>query len=170
MHERRRLAFHAEEGVRWIDCVHVLEAADNTVVFQDTKEGTLALRLAPSLASEGPGATERLLDAEGRIGDPSRYFWKRFSINGAQNGPWCVTLPSELAVHGRGDPGCTLKCTPQTTLLPLEWRPHVVAPTVAIRGGPPRALVADRDGGRHPSESRQLPRRSARRWSCRAAH
>ena len=90
VHERRRLTFHAEEGVRWIDCVHVLEAADNAVVFQDTKEGTFALRLAPSLASEGPGATGRLFDAEGREGSG---VW-------GQRAAWCAATGQVAAPSG----------------------------------------------------------------------
>ncbi len=90
VHERRRLTFHAEEGLRWIDCVHVLEAADNAVVFRDSKEGTFALRLAPTLASEGPGATGRLFDAEGREGGD---VW-------GQRATWCAATGQVAAPSG----------------------------------------------------------------------
>jgi hypothetical protein len=65
--ERRRYTFHAQKGLRWVDAQHALEPANSGVVFGDTKEGTFALRLAPTLNSEGAVATGRLCDAEGRV-------------------------------------------------------------------------------------------------------
>lgn len=67
LRERRRYTFHAEKGLRWIDAQHTLEPANSAAVFGDTKEGTFALRLAPTLNSEGAVATGRLCDAEGRV-------------------------------------------------------------------------------------------------------
>jgi hypothetical protein len=67
LRERRRYTFHAERGLRWVDAEHALEPASSDVVFGDTKEGTFALRIAPTLNSEGAVATGRLIDAEGRV-------------------------------------------------------------------------------------------------------
>jgi len=91
VHERRRLTFHAEEGLRWVDCEHTLEAADNAAVFRDTKEGTFALRLAPTLASEGAGATGRLFDSEGRGGGD---VW-------GQRATWCAVTGQVADAAGR---------------------------------------------------------------------
>ncbi len=67
LRELRRYTFHAEQGLRWVDAQHALEPVSAAVVFGDTKEGTFALRLAPTLNSEGAVATGRLCDAEGRV-------------------------------------------------------------------------------------------------------
>lgn len=66
--ERRRLAFHAERGLRWVEARHELAPAAGDVVFGDTKEGTFALRVAPTLQVEGPVARGTLTDSVGRSG------------------------------------------------------------------------------------------------------
>lgn len=68
LRERRRYTFHAEVGLRWIDAEHVLESTEGVVVLGDTKEGTFAMRVAPTLDAEGAIATGHLFDAEGRAG------------------------------------------------------------------------------------------------------
>ncbi|MEZ6017666.1 MAG: PmoA family protein [Planctomycetota bacterium] len=84
LREKRRYTFHAEQGLRWVDASHRLQPADEGVVFGDTKEGTFALRVAPTLRSDGPVAAGRLVDADGRVdGD----VWGKRSTWIAATGP-----------------------------------------------------------------------------------
>lgn len=68
LREARRLTFHAEQGLRWVEARHELRPAEGDVVFGDTKEGTFALRVAPTLQVEGPVAKGVLIDSAGRSG------------------------------------------------------------------------------------------------------
>ena len=81
LHERRTYTFHAERGLRWVEARHTLVPASSSVVFGDTKEGTFALRLAPTLNSKGVVATGHLSDSEGRVDDE---VWGKRS-------PWIAT-------------------------------------------------------------------------------
>jgi hypothetical protein len=84
LRERRTLTFHAEEGLRWVDARHELLPAGDGVVFGDTKEGTFALRIAPTLRVEGPVAAGTLRDADGRSG---KDVWGKRSTWIAATGP-----------------------------------------------------------------------------------
>ncbi|MDF1799670.1 MAG: PmoA family protein [Planctomycetota bacterium] len=64
--EQRTLTFGAGALARWIDVVVRLTPEGVPLTFGDTKEGTFALRLAPTLRVVGPIAAGRLLDSEGR--------------------------------------------------------------------------------------------------------
>ena len=63
--ERRRMRFSAAEDGRRIDFTFELAPAAEALVFGDTKEGTFALRLAPSLALTGDGAQGHALNSAG---------------------------------------------------------------------------------------------------------
>lgn len=84
LREKRRLSFHAERGLRWVEARHQLEPAVDGVVFGDTKEGTFALRVAPTLRAEGPVAAGTLFDANGRTGGD---VWGKRSAWIAATGP-----------------------------------------------------------------------------------
>ncbi|MGC8791980.1 MAG: PmoA family protein, partial [Bryobacteraceae bacterium] len=80
--ERRTMVFHSDPNLRIVDFDIVLTALD-TVKFGDTKEGTFALRLAPSLeepsrgAPESPARTGKMVNAEGLEGE--RQVWGKRS-------------------------------------------------------------------------------------------
>jgi hypothetical protein len=61
--EIRRVTFGAGPDVRWMDHDITLTALDRPLVFNDTKEGMFALRLADALREKG--GTGRYLDAFG---------------------------------------------------------------------------------------------------------
>ncbi len=63
--ERRTHLFGAEHDLRWVDLKIELTAAQDKVVFGDTKEGTMALRLHPALRVNGKLATGSILNSEG---------------------------------------------------------------------------------------------------------
>jgi hypothetical protein len=65
--ERRTMTFAASADARWIDFDVTLDTLGDRVTFGDTKEGTFALRLAPTLRVEGAVAAGSLLDSEGRV-------------------------------------------------------------------------------------------------------
>lgn len=75
LRERRRLEFHAEAGARWIEVTHELTPSNSGVVFGDTKEGTFALRLRPSLQVDGPEGRGVLFDSE--LHDSAEVWGKR---------------------------------------------------------------------------------------------
>jgi len=64
--EWRMLTFGGDESGRWIDVDVRLVPDAGRLIFGDTKEGTFALRLAPTLRVDGPVAAGSLLDSEGR--------------------------------------------------------------------------------------------------------
>ena len=63
--ERRVMSFAATTRDRWIDVESTIEAPDHEVRFGDTKEGTMALRLAPTLRLEGSHASGSAFNANG---------------------------------------------------------------------------------------------------------
>jgi len=65
LHERRTLQFGADEGLRWVDMKFELTAVPDEVVFGDTKEGTLAMRLHAALRLKGEIASGSILNSEG---------------------------------------------------------------------------------------------------------
>jgi len=82
LNERRTMVFHADPRLRVVDFDIVLTALEK-VKFGDTKEGTFALRLAPSLeepvrgAPETPRRTGKMVNAEGLEGE--RQVWGKRS-------------------------------------------------------------------------------------------
>lgn len=73
---------------RFIDIEIMLEAVDEPVVFGDTKEGAMAIRLHPQLRVEGPVANGTLLTSAGVEGKPAwgtraRWCAAQGTINGA---------------------------------------------------------------------------------------
>lgn len=68
--ERRTMRFAASELGRTIDFAITLSAGEHDLRFGDTKEGTFALRLAPTLRLKGEVATGHCISSEGaRDGD-----------------------------------------------------------------------------------------------------
>jgi quercetin dioxygenase-like cupin family protein len=66
--DRRRYEFFAGEGLRGIDVDVTLIAADGGTRLGDTKEGSMALRLAPGLTVDGSEGRARLVNSEGQEG------------------------------------------------------------------------------------------------------
>ena len=65
----RTISFWADRTGRYMDWRIELQATDGDVVFGDTKEGTLAIRVAPSLRTEGsPKAAGMIRNSEGVVG------------------------------------------------------------------------------------------------------
>ncbi len=75
------------------------------------------------------------------------------SVSGVRGGPIRDILPPELAVSGSRLPRLHDDAVDPTDAGALGDGPKRGALAVAIRRGPPRSLVGDRDGGRPPSES-----------------
>ena len=71
LRDTRRHRFGATSALRWIDFDVTLSApAEQDVVFQDTKEGSMAIRVAAELRVQGAVATGSLRNSEGlRDGD-----------------------------------------------------------------------------------------------------
>ncbi len=70
LREERTMSFHAgafDSGQAWraIDFDVRLQAGDVAVVLGDTKEGTMAIRVAPSLRHQGEHAAGAMLNSEG---------------------------------------------------------------------------------------------------------
>ncbi|MAD34098.1 MAG: hypothetical protein CMJ88_10100 [Planctomycetes bacterium] len=68
MREQRSMTFTEQADYRTIDVAFKLMATEGDVLFGDTKEGTFAMRLHPSLRVEGKIANGTLTDSEGRLG------------------------------------------------------------------------------------------------------
>jgi hypothetical protein len=66
--ESRLMRFHDHGDVRMIDVFVNLRAGDEAVRFGDTKEGTFAMRVHPSLRVDGKVATGDLRNSEGDHG------------------------------------------------------------------------------------------------------
>jgi hypothetical protein len=64
--ERRIVIAAGEDGSRRIDFTITLKASHGQVVLGDTKEGTFALRVCPSLSFEGEGAAGHILNSNGK--------------------------------------------------------------------------------------------------------
>ena len=69
LRETRRLSFAAGQDERRIDVRSTFVAGATDVVFGDTKEGTLALRLAPTLRLKGALAAGYTHNSKGATGD-----------------------------------------------------------------------------------------------------
>lgn len=68
MQEKRRLSFAVEENQRRIDVSSTFTAGSEGVVFGDTKEGTMALRLTPTLRLKGDVAAGYARNSQGDEG------------------------------------------------------------------------------------------------------
>jgi len=66
--EERTMTFGFDERGRVIDFTYQLSPTDEPLVFGDTKEGTMALRLAPALRLKGEVAEGKCLNAAGDTG------------------------------------------------------------------------------------------------------
>lgn len=67
LEDSRQIAIEArEDGSRVVDFTIRLKAAHGPVRFGDTKEGTFALRLCPSLSIQGEGAQGAMLSSAGK--------------------------------------------------------------------------------------------------------
>jgi hypothetical protein len=64
--ETRTLAFAHDGDVRTIDCTHDVHATHGALRFGDTKEGTMAIRVAPGLCFDQEGSTGHALSSQGR--------------------------------------------------------------------------------------------------------
>ncbi|MBK8974430.1 MAG: PmoA family protein [Planctomycetes bacterium] len=63
-----RFGVDASDGSRWIDVRVTMHADHGPLVFGDTKEGTMAIRMAPTLRLRGPVAQGSVLTSEGVTG------------------------------------------------------------------------------------------------------
>jgi hypothetical protein len=63
--DERRLRFGAAGDSRWIDYDVDVRASHGPLRFGDTKEGTMAIRLAPTLRLRGPVAAGAVVNSEG---------------------------------------------------------------------------------------------------------
>ena len=82
LREFRRVTFGSTEDSRWMDHDITLQALDEALNFNDTKEGMLGLRLADALREEG--GTGRYQDAFGREG--SAEVWEALSLGRTAGG------------------------------------------------------------------------------------
>jgi hypothetical protein len=65
--DERKISISAgEAGSRTVDFAITLKASHGEVVLGDTKEGTFALRVCPSLTHEGEGAQGKMLSSAGK--------------------------------------------------------------------------------------------------------
>jgi Family of unknown function (DUF6807) len=63
--DKRTIAFHAQPEGRFIDYEVVLIASEGDLVFGDTKEGSMALRITPALRLKGRVAKGHIRNSEG---------------------------------------------------------------------------------------------------------
>ncbi len=66
--DERRIVFGGDATTRTIDYTVTIHATDGDVVFGDTKEGTMALRVAAPLRLRGDMATGSMRNSEGHTG------------------------------------------------------------------------------------------------------
>ncbi|MFQ5507475.1 MAG: PmoA family protein, partial [Planctomycetota bacterium] len=66
--DRRRVSFAARDGMRIIDFEIEIEASDGALRFGDTKEGSMAIRMAPELRLWGKIARGKVRNSEGVSG------------------------------------------------------------------------------------------------------
>ena len=85
MIERRSMRFHASTDARRIDVeLQLTPAGDASVVFGDTKEGSFALRLAPTLRLQGKVAAGSAVNSAGQ---EDGAVWGKRAAWVAYNGP-----------------------------------------------------------------------------------
>jgi len=63
--DERYLRFGATEDARWIDYRVIVRADHGDLLFGDTKEGTMAIRMAPTLRLAGKVAAGKVRNSEG---------------------------------------------------------------------------------------------------------
>lgn len=66
--EDRAMRFFTEGDSKYIDFKISVRATEGDVVFGDTKEGSMAIRLAPTMRVDGPVAQGHILNSEGNQG------------------------------------------------------------------------------------------------------
>ncbi len=99
-----------ERDVRHVEMELVLSPVDQPVVLGDTKEGTLAVRLAPQLRVDGAVATGTLANSQG---DSGRAVWGKagtwVKVTGDIDGElvaitfaWALSVTTEGALHEAG--------------------------------------------------------------------
>jgi hypothetical protein len=105
LNERRTMTFYSGKELRMVDFDILLTALDK-VTFGDTKEGTFAIRLAPSLeephpkAPETPARTGKMVSSEGKEGEKNvwgtRSAWVDYAgeINGEKLGVTIMDHPA----------------------------------------------------------------------------
>ncbi len=84
MQETRTYQISYGENLRAIDVTSELDASDGDVVFGDTKEGSFALRVAPTLRSKGAVAKGQIINSEGLTGEEA---WGKRARWVAYHGP-----------------------------------------------------------------------------------
>ncbi len=82
--ETRTYQISYGENFRAIDVISKLDAIDGDVVFGDTKEGSFAIRVAPTLRLKGPVARGKITNSEGLEGDQA---WGKRARWVAYHGP-----------------------------------------------------------------------------------
>lgn len=103
--DRRTVAFSAEDDDRIIDHAITITASHGPLVFGDTKEGTMAVRVRPELntkqAPGGPPATGHYLNANGdrdadAWGKPAAWVDLSGTLDGQSVGICCFDHPANL--------------------------------------------------------------------------
>jgi hypothetical protein len=93
--EQRQYKFSADDKTRRIDVTSKLTPAAGDVVFGDTKEGSFAIRFAPTLRLKGEVAKGHILNSEGqKDGDTwgKRAKWVAYHGPDANNAPAVVAI------------------------------------------------------------------------------
>lgn len=99
LRERRSMRFSADESARTIEFeLRLTPAGDEPVVFGDTKEGSFALRLTPSLRLSGEVAAGSALNSEGESGGA---VWGKRAAWVAYSGPVEGETYTVLVVESR---------------------------------------------------------------------
>lgn len=66
--DERRIRFGGDQAARWIDYQVTIHASHGALKLGDTKEGTMGIRMAPSLRLQGPVAAGSAVNSEGVTG------------------------------------------------------------------------------------------------------
>lgn len=98
--ETRTYTITAKPQTRTIDVTSELRAAADPVVFGDTKEGSFAIRVAPTLRHKGPVARGEITTSEGVTGGDA---WGKRAKWVAYHGPNAVGAPTVVALLDHAD-------------------------------------------------------------------
>lgn len=93
--EHRTYTITARENTRTIDVTSVFTAPNADAVFGDTKEGSFALRLAPSLRLKGKAAKGSILNSNG---ETNKDCWGKRAAWVAYSGPDYSDKPAVVAI------------------------------------------------------------------------